>query len=72
MADLAKMQEIVEAIDTAVLNIVSSGGIASYSIAGRSITKYNMGEWMMLRDKYKAEIDSAMYGSGITYAHLGN
>ncbi len=72
MADLAKMQEIVEQIDTALLAIATGGAVSSYAIAGRSITKYSMGELTKLRDYYQGKIDSAMYGNGITYAHMGD
>jgi len=72
MADLAKMQEIVEQIDAAILAIVSGGAIANYSIANRSIGKYSLRELYDMREKYQGKIDAAMHGNGITYAHMGD
>ena len=72
MADIAKYQEIVEAVDAQILALISGGAISNYAIAGRSIAKFSMTELRSARDYYQGKIDSAMYGNGITYAHMGD
>lgn len=72
MADIAKYQEIVEAVEAQILALISGGAISNYSIAGRSIARFSLTELRNTRDYYQGKIDAALYGNGVTYAHMGD
>jgi hypothetical protein len=70
--NIAQLQEIVQKLDEAILAIATGGAVASYSIAGRSITKMSAGDMIRLRDYYQVKVDTASSGGGITYAYMGS
>ena len=67
MADVRPAQ-IVKAIDEEML-ARATGGVSSYSIAGRSFTKTPIGELMQIRNHY-AHLAALQAGYGTTYADL--
>ena len=60
--------EWVELIEGALVAIIS-GGVASYSIAGRSFTKHNLSELQRLYDFYSARASSSRTGI-VTYSDM--
>lgn len=54
-------EEWVEIIEPAIVGIIS-GGVTSYSIAGRSFTKHNLSELQRLYDFYVARVSTAKHG----------
>jgi len=67
MADV-RPSEIVKAIDAEML-ARATGGVSSYSIAGRSFTKTAISELMAIRNHY-ANLAAVHAGYGVTYAAL--
>jgi hypothetical protein len=67
MAD-PRPSDIVKAIDSEML-ARATGGVSSYTIAGRSFTKTAISELMTIRRAY-ADLAAVQAGFGVTYADL--
>jgi hypothetical protein len=63
-------REILNKIDETILALISGGAVGSYSIAGRSISRYSLTELRGLRDYYAAQADAEESGGGVTYADM--
>ena len=61
-------QDIVDAIDAAILAIAQGGAVRSYMIEGKSITKYGFDELMSLRQKYATLAAQETSTGGVVYA----
>ena len=48
--------ETLASVQTAITNIISGGGVRSYSINGRSFTRENLSELMELRRQLQQEV----------------
>lgn len=48
-------QELLDAVNTAIENILNGGAVASYSIGGRNLQRMSLSDLMSLRDKLQAE-----------------
>jgi hypothetical protein len=53
----SQLEKDLESIESAI-RVVVAGGVQSYSIQGRSLSKLSLGELIALRDKYKADLQS--------------
>jgi hypothetical protein len=53
----SQLEKDLESIEAAI-RVVVAGGVQSYSIQGRSLSKLSLGELIALRDKYKADLQS--------------
>ncbi len=61
-------EEMLEAVQNALFALIS-GGVSSYSIAGRSFTKHNISELQRLESHYSAQVSSSRNGI-VTYADM--
>jgi hypothetical protein len=60
-------QEMLDNVNTAINGILTGGGVQSYSINGRSLTKYSLGELQTLKKDLQAQL-AAESGDGRVYA----
>jgi hypothetical protein len=51
----SQLEKDIESIEAAI-RVVIAGGVQSYSIQGRSLSRLSLGELLSLRDSYKAEL----------------
>ena len=63
-------QEMLEAVENAILARMTGGAVQSYSISGRNIQYYSLDELRKLRDQLRQEISSQK--SNTTYARFDN
>lgn len=61
-------EEMLEAVQNALFALIS-GGVSSYSIAGRSFTKHNLSELQRLESHYQSQVASTRNGI-VTYADM--
>lgn len=57
----------LEAVETAILNLMTGGAVKSYSIGDRNISRMNLSELTAWRDQLKAEISNSN-GGAVNYA----
>lgn len=60
--------EMLEAVQNALFALVS-GGVSSYSIAGRSFTKHSITELQRLEAYYQSQVSASRNGI-VTYADM--
>ncbi|MCD4727946.1 MAG: hypothetical protein K8R46_09810 [Pirellulales bacterium] len=58
----ATPQEIIDAIDDAILTKLQGGAVKSYGIAGRNLVNMDMKELRELRQEYAALLNAANGG----------
>jgi hypothetical protein len=63
-------QEMLEAVESAIIARMNGGAVQSYSIAGRNIQYCSLDELRRLRDQLRQEI--AGQKSSTTYARFDN
>ena len=63
-------QEMLEAVESAILARMTGGAVQSYSISGRNIQYYSLDELRKLRDQLRQEISAQK--SNTTYARFDN
>lgn len=51
-------QEMLDNVETAINNLMTGGAVQSYSISGRNLQHFSLGELRSLRDQLKREIAS--------------
>ena len=55
--DRSRAEIDLETVETAIRTLASGGMVQEYTIGGRSLKRYKMGELLQLRDNLKAEVD---------------
>lgn len=55
--DRSRAEIDLEKVETAIRTLASGGMVQEYTIGGRSLKRYKMGELLQLRDNLKAEVD---------------
>ncbi len=57
----------LEAVETAIHNVMTGGAVQSYSINGRNINRMNLSELTTWRDKLIREISAQTTGGSVNY-----
>ena len=55
--DRSRAEVDLEKVETAIRTLASGGMVQEYTIGGRNLKRYKMGELLQLRDNLKAEVD---------------
>jgi hypothetical protein len=55
--DRSRAEIDLEKVETAIRTLATGGMVQEYTIGGRSLKRYKMGELLQLRDNLKAEVD---------------
>ena len=55
--DRSRAEIDLEKVETAIRTLASGGMVQEYTIGGRNLKRYKMGELLQLRDNLKAEVD---------------
>jgi len=55
--DRSRAEIDLEKVETAIRTLASGGMVQEYTIGGRNLKRYKMGELLQLRDTLKAEVD---------------
>ena len=55
--DRSRAEVDLEKVETAIRTLAAGGMVQEYSIGGRNLKRYKMGELLQLRDNLKAEVD---------------
>lgn len=56
-------QEMLDAVEAAILKCLETGGVVSYSIDGRTVQRAGFDELSRLRDKLKAQLANEKGGA---------
>ena len=55
--DRSRAEVDLEKVETAIRTLAAGGMVQEYTIGGRNLKRYKMGELLQLRDNLKAEVD---------------
>ena len=55
--DRSRAEVDLEKVETAIRTLATGGMVQEYTIGGRNLKRYKMGELLQLRDNLKAEVD---------------
>ena len=55
--DRSRAEIDLEKVETAIRTLATGGMVQEYTIGGRNLKRYKMGELLQLRDNLKAEVD---------------
>lgn len=62
------LEQQLEAVETAIHNVMTGGAVQSYSINGRNIARMSLPDLTAWRDKLKREIAGQQRGGSVNYA----